>query len=167
MYFRAPDYSNMKEHDFVCDVFMNGFGGGMHSLLFQRIREQLGLCYGIYCYLLDGTVSSSAIVQSMLDRKDVLQTVSEVTNTLDQVAEKGFDERLLKTAKNNILFDIAKAISTPYGFAKGFCDKYFSYGLFDYGIIKNKIDKITNDDIVRYANWMKEGGCQTIRMNER
>ena len=31
-------------------LLSNIFGGGASSILFQRVREQLGLCYSIYCY---------------------------------------------------------------------------------------------------------------------
>jgi predicted Zn-dependent peptidase len=35
---------------FALSIVTNVFGGGMSSRLFQRIREELGLAYGIYAY---------------------------------------------------------------------------------------------------------------------
>jgi predicted Zn-dependent peptidase len=41
--YRDPDY-------FALAVYSTLFGGGMSSRLFQRIREERGLVYGIHCF---------------------------------------------------------------------------------------------------------------------
>ena len=41
--YRDPDY-------FALAIYSTLFGGGMSSRLFQRIREERGLVYGIHCF---------------------------------------------------------------------------------------------------------------------
>ena len=41
-------YDHDKNYALV--LLSNIFGGGASSILFQKVREELGLCYTIYCY---------------------------------------------------------------------------------------------------------------------
>lgn len=43
--FRATD-----PRRYALSILMNHLGGGMSSRLFQRVREELGLCYAVYAY---------------------------------------------------------------------------------------------------------------------
>jgi predicted Zn-dependent peptidase len=38
------------EKGYALVLLCNIFGGGASSILFQKVREELGLCYNIYCY---------------------------------------------------------------------------------------------------------------------
>jgi len=46
-----PGCSVTDERRFAFQMLSNLLGGGMSSRLFQRLREQLGLCYSVYSYL--------------------------------------------------------------------------------------------------------------------
>ncbi len=43
--------SMLDENVDSVSIFVNALGGGMSSRLFQKIREELGLCYTIYSYM--------------------------------------------------------------------------------------------------------------------
>jgi predicted Zn-dependent peptidase len=48
--FGADTFPYRDRRRFALSIITNMFGGGMSSRLFQRIREELGLAYGVYAY---------------------------------------------------------------------------------------------------------------------
>jgi predicted Zn-dependent peptidase len=50
MVFGSDTFPYRDRRRFALSILTNIFGGGMSSRLFQRIREELGLAYGIYAY---------------------------------------------------------------------------------------------------------------------
>jgi predicted Zn-dependent peptidase len=48
--FGSDTFPYRDRRRFALSIITNAFGGGMSSRLFQRIREELGLAYGIYAY---------------------------------------------------------------------------------------------------------------------
>lgn len=43
-------FSAVDPRRYALSLLMNSLGGGMSSRLFQRVREELGLCYAVYAY---------------------------------------------------------------------------------------------------------------------
>lgn len=48
--FGSDTFPYRDKRRFALSIITNMFGGGMSSRLFQRIREELGLAYGVYAY---------------------------------------------------------------------------------------------------------------------
>ena len=88
----------------VPDVFNNGFGDGMYSLLFNRIREQLGLCYSIRSGHGSGIDYGHQEIQVALDDKQIDLAVEECNKLIQQVKRDGFSSELLEISKRNYLF---------------------------------------------------------------
>lgn len=70
-------------------VFNNVAGGGMSSRLFQKIREELGLCYTVYsypsCYLSTGTFA----VYAGLNSGSVKKAYTEIFDVLKELKKNG------------------------------------------------------------------------------
>lgn len=70
-------------------VFNNVAGGGMSSRLFQKIREELGLCYTVYsypsCYLSTGTFA----VYAGLNSGSVKKAYAEIFEVLKELKKNG------------------------------------------------------------------------------
>ena len=173
---RSPKYSDFHCHHhakqatfaFLCEgvhtpgnptigVFNNGLGGGMHSLLFDRVREELGLCYAIFSYN-DGTLEGGTqVIFSMLDEKDIPQAQVAIQSILANVRRRGFDPELLDVAKENFLFDAARRFETASS-RNHLVDTFFQLGdcplseYLDFTALKRKVRAITNDDIIALAN---------------
>jgi len=142
----------------ICDdpiqsVVINALGGGMHSLLFDRIREELGLCYSVstfgYCFRTKGAVISF----SMLDKQNIEKAKDEMVKIIGRLSKEGIPSNLLETSKKNYLFDIANDTQTSGGYASTFLDGYFMYGnrVVDFEKEKEFVPKITNEDIIKFA----------------
>ena len=71
------------------------FGGGMSSILFQRVREQLGLAYSVYsypsCYIDDGAFS----IYLGTNPSKVQQALQTVAEEVDKLRRDGIDQRQL------------------------------------------------------------------------
>ncbi|MBD3260320.1 MAG: hypothetical protein GF334_01360 [Candidatus Altiarchaeales archaeon] len=129
-------------------VFVNGFGSGMHSMIYHRIREELGYCYQIGMYLDRYRDYEAAIVSCKLDKKNVDSAKTEMLRLMDHVRKEGFSDGLLTTAKKNGYYKLADIRKTSSGFASNVFDKLDIYNRMDtLAEIKEAISSVTNDDI--------------------
>jgi predicted Zn-dependent peptidase len=145
------------EADYMPDIFYNALGGGMHSLLFDRIREELGLCYFIAAYNRTNEQHGIGYITCLLDESNIEQARDEIFKILRKIRSEGLPPELLEVSKRNDLFEHAKSIETSGGFNRqvdafftldGFpLDKYLS---FEERV--KAVDRITNDQIIEFAN---------------
>jgi predicted Zn-dependent peptidase len=86
---------------------------------------------------------------------------------MKEVAEKGFPEELIETAKKNILFNVAYASQSVAGYVGTFYNDLFNRKEFltlkDY---KKIFSELTNKNIIEYANWLLEKDSKFICMNK-
>lgn len=152
-------WSCEKEIDtqFVADIYWNAVGGGMHSLLFDRIREELGLCYSVGGYHHSMKNEGLNFAYTMLEEANIDKAKSEMTQIFNHVAAEGISEELLDIAKSNQLFKIGCGLETCGGVGRQ-ADGYFVLGenqtldiFTDYNLQKQSIEKITNEDIKAFA----------------
>lgn len=89
---------------YVLTVFNTIFGGGMSSLLFQKIREENGLTYSIYSYLsayLDaGLFTIYAGMSPNQTEKVIGLVINEIRGLLE---EDKISEKLIKITKEQII----------------------------------------------------------------
>lgn len=150
---KAQNCTEVYDNNFVQEIFASGVGQGMHSLLFDRVREDLGLCYSIGMYSDSWYDNGALITICMLDEKNIELAKNEIFNIYNSVKDQGFSQELLDISKKSYLFDIARMSESSNGFSKMVMDDYFRNGrkLVDFDEIRSKVEKISNDDIVRYA----------------
>ena len=150
-FFPVLDLDWKKDTIPVAEIFEAGFGGGSFSILFDEIREKMGLCYSIsyweqYCR---GNVVMSLC--SQLDRKNVGKARGRIDKIIAKVKKEGFDKKTLEIAKQNSRFKLQRLLES----AKGVCSlnmNYFSLGLFDVDKFYTDMLMVTNDEIIDYAN---------------
>lgn len=138
------------------DVVANPIGGGVHSLLFDRIREELGLCYHVsaahFCYRDLGTF----VTYCALDEANIPRVVDEMKSILAQVCERGVGDELLATAKKNWLFSKGRQLESSSGTGRA-ADSVFAVGhgiigcLLDFDDYRQKVMAITNADVIEFA----------------
>jgi len=129
-------------------ILINGLGQGMHSMLFQRIREELGFCYRIRACDDEYRDRTAVIVYCQLDKKNVEKAHEEILNIFDKVRTDGFGDELLLTAKKNRYFNEADARKTSDGFGEEVFDQYDLTGTMQtLEYEREVIFSLTNDDI--------------------
>jgi predicted Zn-dependent peptidase len=92
--YRDPDYYAMA-------VYSTLFGGGMSSRLFQRIREERGLVYGIHCFNAAYADGGLFGIYAGTGEEDLVELVPAVCEEFNAVA-RSLSEAELVRARNQI-----------------------------------------------------------------
>lgn len=162
MCFKGHSLTDVINNNYTTSVLFNALGQGMHSLLFDRIREELGLCYGISAGNSSDLNYGMSYVYCQLDAGQVDFAVDEINKVLANVKANGIPDSLLAIAKANMLFDWANAIQTSKGINQ-MVDQYFDLypqwqddlSLFnkitDLNHVQKSVNAITNNDIIAVA----------------
>ena len=118
-------------------VLNNIFGGGTSSVLFQKLREEMGLCYSIYSYISSYNNTGIFSIYAGLSPKASQKAIYKIKEELqDFITLNISDDRLYK-AKEQLKGSYFLGNETP-------SSKMFSNG--KSLLVKNKI--LTEDDIM-------------------
>ena len=149
MGFRTTISSVDKDYE-ALELFCYMFGGDMMSNLFQIVREKHNLCYFIESFLLAN--AKLFFVEAGIDKKNYKKTVDLVNNELKKYKEGLIDKELFDICKRNYLNDLSK----PFDDASEVLDYLVESMVLnvnpDIELIKEKINKITIEDIKSVAN---------------
>lgn len=132
---------------FLPDLVVNLIGGGMHSVLFESVRERLGLCYAVGMQYMTPLRSGYHSVYALLDANNVGVAHDEVLNQL-RMLEKEIPNELFETAKSNLLFGRSRANETASGTGAQ-ADSYFDNGhdLIPFDEYREGIESLKIEDI--------------------
>ena len=95
-------------------VIINALGGGSHSRLFERIREELGLCYSIH-------MNNSAIaypdytvttISGYTSEDNIPRFMEETEDIIEHIKREGLDKDLFECAKTDILSTVLRQTET-------------------------------------------------------
>jgi len=86
-------------------VFLRALGGGSYSLLFERIREELGLCYSIYLTHITMAFPDhiSYCVGGETSKEHIGLFIEETENIFKKVIKDGISNDLFECAKNSLI----------------------------------------------------------------
>lgn len=88
------------ENTELISIASSVLGGGMSSRLFQRIREELGLCYTVYSYPSAYLNVGSHVIYAGLNPNEVNKAYNEIMKVLEDFQRDGITEREFLGAKN-------------------------------------------------------------------
>lgn len=83
-------------------LMSNIFGGGASSLLFQRIREQKGLCYSIYSYISAFKNAGVLTIYTSMNPRYADAVVSLINDEIEKFIECGISPEKLRKAKEQL-----------------------------------------------------------------
>jgi predicted Zn-dependent peptidase len=149
-------------------VFFSALGGGMHSLLFNRIRDELGLVYSVSASnnVLIGK-NPVSLVFGMLNKDNANKFIDETYTLLEHIAENGIDNTYMDSAYGTALFSAAKAGTSTFGGLGRAMGAFFQY---DGDITRNTLEAqleamnsmdARSIDCSKYAKEMMSSGCVT------
>ena len=93
-------YADDKAYSLV--LLNNIFGGGASSILFQKVREELGLCYSIYSYMQPYLGVGTMNIYTGLSNKYADKAISVINEQLQKFAKEGISDELLEINKEKI-----------------------------------------------------------------
>ncbi len=147
----AYPYTDNKK--FPLMILNTYLGGGMSSLLFQKVREELGLVYSIFSFN-DFSIDNGLFgVYFSSDPCHISPIIHLITSELEQLATNSLNEQTLTTLKNqlkgNLMLGLESTISCMNRLAKN--EIHYNHHISLDHIIK-KIDRVTINDIHTVAN---------------
>lgn len=147
--FPGMDESTNIEMNYVLNMLVNGIGGGSHSIIFNRLRDELGLCYNTGAY----QAYNMTMIYAMLDASNIERAQNETATIVNDVMKYGFDNEILETTRKLMLFDLAVSCESPASTAKCLFDSYFYDGeqIVSFDEQCKKIEKLTNTDVIECA----------------
>lgn len=139
-------------------------GGGMHSILFNKIREEMGLCYNVACSESEYSFGSMIYIFSAMNSKNVSKAQDAIVKELNKVAKGEISSDLLETVKDSHLFCVAQDFQTPLQVAR-MADRYFYAPIVSIDEESKIVKKINKDQLVETMQWLMKNQYGLVRMN--
>ena len=167
IYFNTDAPSQWKESRYVSLLFEKGFGDGgfSYNMLYDRIREQLGLCYSIGTHLYTFRGVNTIMVVAAMDGKNFEIVRDETMKVLEHISKNGFEDDLFELAKKSLIYDLISRGATPSYYAVNQLDSLFHVPFIDISEVRNCIESLSNEDIKKCAKKVLDDGFAIARMN--
>jgi predicted Zn-dependent peptidase len=94
-----PGFSGQENDRYVLNVYSEILGGGMSSILFQNLREKLGLCYSIFSAHSPYQKVGAFNIYAGIDPQNVQAATRAIRQELEKLAAKDIADDLLERAK--------------------------------------------------------------------
>lgn len=100
MGFEAPHLRHPLR--FASFIVNTALGGGMTSILFQKIREKKGLAYTVYSTVSNSTDSGLTLIYAGTDPENKEQVIEIINTEIQKLKRDGFNKKLLERYKTQI-----------------------------------------------------------------
>lgn len=98
-----PSVKRDDPRKYIYTVFNTIFGGGMSSVLFQKIREEHGLTYSIYSYTAQYTHTGLFAIYAGMNPNQAELVLKLIFQEIKTLKENGISEKVLKKTKEQII----------------------------------------------------------------
>ena len=151
------------EHGYALTLLSNVFGGGASSILFQEVREKLGLCYSIYCYPQPFQNAGSLSIYAGLGKNYGEKALEVILKEINKFAKEGItDDKLnINKEKRKASYILCLESTSSRMFANAKSVLFKNKITTQEDVIK-RVDKISQEDI-RFVldNCFKNGVLNT------
>jgi len=147
---RAYPYSDDRKYSLL--VLHTLLGGGMSSLLFQRLRERNGLAYSVFSFLETYLDTGLFGVYAGAEPKQAEKALKMIRAEIDKMVHKPISANKLQRTKDqlkgNLILGLESAGTRMQRLAKM---ELYSTGYLTLDDIVNRIDAVTVDDVQTVA----------------
>lgn len=146
-----PGLYRGDETIYTAKIFDVIFGHGMSCVLFQSIREKLGLVYTISSSVNQNTAGGDLTISFATSNQNVEKALLEINNQIDNVLKNGVSKEQFLDAKNNFINSIKLSFENT-SYVSLFNAKRFS--LLNETLTKEqyikKIENVTYKNLIDY-----------------
>lgn len=163
-----PGISGIEDfkRNFVGTIFRMCLGGGFGSVLDEKIRDDMGLCYSIGCYPWSVSQNAITLITTMMDKKSIPVCSSTVEKIIKNVKKNGFKPETINYAKKSIKFRLSARADSPGAFIETFLKAEEELGYFvTPKAMASKVDKINNDSLIEFANEIMSSDPKLCTLN--
>jgi zinc protease len=141
-----PDYPGLK--------FLNTLlGGYFGSRLMKNIREEKGYTYGIHSSVSSFRESGLLVISTEVGTEYTEKTVDEIYREISRLQIEPVKNEEIQVVRNYISGELLRMFNGPFALAESFKAVWqFGLDLTYYNIFAEKLDTISQDEIIRLAN---------------
>jgi len=123
-------------------------GGGMSSRLFQKIREELGLCYTVFAYPSYYKDTGSLVIYAGVNPSSAKGAVQAILEVVENFGSQGVTEKEFLRAKNQMLSSLVMSQENTASLMTAHAKYLIETGkLYDYNKTIKNIEKITYQQV--------------------
>ncbi len=104
-----PSIANIDERRYELTVMNDILGESANCMLFQRIREDMGLTYSIYSYESSFVTTGLFHIYAATNPEPALTIYDEIFHIISEVKEEGFSEKDIEETKKQICVNLTIA----------------------------------------------------------
>ncbi|OGH86653.1 MAG: hypothetical protein A2493_02210 [Candidatus Magasanikbacteria bacterium RIFOXYC12_FULL_33_11] len=147
-----PGFHYNEKENYAEGVLNTILGGSMSSRLFIQIRERRGLAYMIRSGSDNFRDTGYVYVRAGLEAKNINKAIEVIKKEIERICEKGVTKKELADAKTHIRGAFTLSLEDSSAQANYYASEaLFSQNMEDPEERLQKIEKITNEDIIKVA----------------
>ncbi len=158
---RGPAMEQDQRWDYI--VLNNILGGSMSSLLFQEVREKLGLVYSIYSYLSAYSDCGTLAVYAGTNPENAVKTLEVICEQMRRLKKGDLGgirlEEVKTQLKGNLLLSRENTESRMASNAKN--ELYFGRDVPVEEVLSH-IDAVSQGDVIALARQIFDDSCMTL-----
>ncbi|MGB9613433.1 MAG: M16 family metallopeptidase [Candidatus Margulisiibacteriota bacterium] len=148
---RGP--SQLDDDRFAFAVLDNVLGGSMSSRLFQEVREKRGLVYAIFSTTSPFRDFGLAYAYAGTSKENLKQVVELILEQFSKIKKEGLTKEELEKGKEYIKGTMVLGLESTSSRMSYMAKSEFYYNrVITIDEVFEKVDKVTQEDIVRLAN---------------
>ena len=143
---------NLSEEKYAMSIANAIFGGNESSILFQQIREELGLAYSIYSYPSPYDLGGLFQIDATLNTNNVKKVLKLIIQAMEEFKQNGVTERMIMRAKEQIICELLLASESSRDRMSNNGKSVLSLGEVEpVSVTVDKIKAVTAEDIHAFA----------------
>jgi len=148
---KGPAFTDPERYAF--SILDNILGGSMSSRLFQEIREKRGLAYAIYSTASPFRDFGISYVYSGTSKENMAQVIDLILVEYRKIKKEGLTAGELEKGKESLKGSLVLGLESTSARMTWMAKSEFFYNrIVTVDEVFDKIDRVTNDDIVGMAN---------------
>ncbi len=157
MAFDGPGYRDADVH--TAQVYATAMGGGMSSRLFQKIREERGLCYSIFAQAGAYEDAGQITLYAGTSEDEIEDLMGLTMDEMKRAAEDMSDAEVAR-ARAQIKAGMLMGLESASSRAERLARLMAIYGRVpDVDEVVAKIDAVSTADVRRFAEGLTTAGC--------
>ena len=149
--FEAPSYRD--DAFYSAQVLSSILGGGMSSRLFQKVREERGLCYSIYSYCWGLADSGLFGMHAATGEEQLPELLDVIRFELEQMAEHAPNDAELGRAKAQLKAGLLMSLESSGARAEQIARQVLAFGkVLDIGELADKVDAVCAESVRALAS---------------
>lgn len=156
MAFDGPGYRDPDMH--TAQVYATAMGGGMSSRLFQKIREERGLCYSIFAQAGAYEDAGQITLYAGTSGEEINDLMTITVDEMKRAAEDMSDAEVAR-ARAQIKAGMLMGLESPSSRAERIARLMAIYGRVpDVDEVVARIDAVSTKDVRRFAEGLTQAG---------